>query len=196
MSVVRLADVSAAVVDGLDLIAICGDQKQRTSVFHFMNEVTRILNSHEPDDPQGAGELLKLVCSDLRRPAAVRMAAEKAGHTLQATALVHEAWLRLGAMPLVRYRTGDYVKLPDPFAERELPWTAVEDIVGRVTGASRQRDRASILHDLRKFERGSGGSLASISRSCFGKSPRPRRPPGANTVGWCRRSNEERETCA
>ena len=35
------------------------------------------------------------------------------------------------AMPLVRYRTGDYIKLPDPFAERELAWTAVGDIVGR-----------------------------------------------------------------
>ena len=61
-----------------------------------MSEVTRILNSHEPEDPQAAGELLNLVYSELRRLAAVRMAAEQPGHTLQATALVHEAWLRLG----------------------------------------------------------------------------------------------------
>jgi len=58
-------------------------------------EVTRILNSLEQGDPHAAEKLLPLVYEELRKLAAARMANEAAGHTLQATALVHEAWLRL-----------------------------------------------------------------------------------------------------
>ena len=47
-------------------------------------------------DPQAAGELLPLVYEELRKLAAAKMAVEKPGQTLQATALVHEAWLRMG----------------------------------------------------------------------------------------------------
>jgi RNA polymerase sigma factor (TIGR02999 family) len=50
----------------------------------------------ERGDPKAAGELLPLVYEELRRLAAQKMAREAAGHTLQPTALVHEAWLRLG----------------------------------------------------------------------------------------------------
>jgi RNA polymerase sigma factor (TIGR02999 family) len=60
-----------------------------------MSDFTRILNSVQRGDPQAADELLPLVYEELRKLAAVRMAQEPAGHTLQATALVHEAWLRL-----------------------------------------------------------------------------------------------------
>lgn len=60
-----------------------------------MSDVTRILERVERGDPQAAGELLPLVYDELRKLAAVRMASEVAGHTLQPTALVHEAWLRL-----------------------------------------------------------------------------------------------------
>lgn len=60
-----------------------------------MNEVTRILQAAGAGEPQAAAELLPLVYEELRRLAAHRMAAESAGHTLQPTALVHEAWLRL-----------------------------------------------------------------------------------------------------
>jgi RNA polymerase sigma factor (TIGR02999 family) len=60
-----------------------------------MSDITRILNSIEPGDPKAAGELLPLVYEELRQLAAARMAKEKAGQTLQPTALVHEAWLRL-----------------------------------------------------------------------------------------------------
>jgi RNA polymerase sigma factor (TIGR02999 family) len=60
-----------------------------------MSEVTRILNAIEEGDPHAAGQLLPLVYEELRRLAASRLAAEKAGHTLQPTALVHEAYLRL-----------------------------------------------------------------------------------------------------
>ncbi|KPK33847.1 MAG: RNA polymerase subunit sigma [Phycisphaerae bacterium SG8_4] len=59
------------------------------------SDVTRILNSIEGGDPQAADELLPLVYEQLRVLAAQKMAEEKPGQTLQATALVHEAYLRL-----------------------------------------------------------------------------------------------------
>ena len=61
-----------------------------------MSDITRILNSIEQGDPRAADELLPLIYAELRRLAAAKMAREQPGHTLQATALVHEAWLRLG----------------------------------------------------------------------------------------------------
>jgi RNA polymerase sigma factor (TIGR02999 family) len=60
-----------------------------------VEEVTRILDALQQGDPQAADELLPLVYEELRKLAAARMANEAAGNTLQPTALVHEAWLRL-----------------------------------------------------------------------------------------------------
>jgi RNA polymerase sigma factor (TIGR02999 family) len=60
-----------------------------------MHEVTRILLAIEQADPQAAEQLLPLVYDELRRLAAEKMAQEKPGQTLQATALVHEAYIRL-----------------------------------------------------------------------------------------------------
>src|SRR5688572_21697504 len=60
-----------------------------------MSEVTQILHAIESGNPQAAEELLPLVYEELRKLAAARMVNESAGHTLQPTALVHEAWLRL-----------------------------------------------------------------------------------------------------
>jgi RNA polymerase sigma factor (TIGR02999 family) len=60
-----------------------------------MRDVTQILKAAEQGDAQAAGQLLPLVYAELRRLAARRMAQEAPGHTLQPTALVHEAWLRL-----------------------------------------------------------------------------------------------------
>ena len=60
-----------------------------------MPDVTRILRSIEAGDPQAAEELLPLVYNELRKLAAAKMAGENPGHTLQATALVHEAYIRL-----------------------------------------------------------------------------------------------------
>jgi RNA polymerase sigma factor (TIGR02999 family) len=60
-----------------------------------MNDVTRILNAMEDGAAQAADELLPLVYNELRKIAAHKMAVEAAGHTLQPTALVHEAWMRL-----------------------------------------------------------------------------------------------------
>src|SRR5262245_35658343 len=61
----------------------------------LMSEVTRILTAIERGDPHAAGELLPLVYEELRQLAAHKMAQEAAGQTLQPTALVHEAYLRL-----------------------------------------------------------------------------------------------------
>jgi RNA polymerase sigma factor (TIGR02999 family) len=60
-----------------------------------MSEVTRILTAIQQGDPNAAEELLPLVYDDLRQLAAARLAHEKPGQTLQATALVHDAYLRL-----------------------------------------------------------------------------------------------------
>ena len=60
-----------------------------------MSEVTRILSAIDEGDPQAAEKLLPLVYEELRKLAAQKLAQEKPGQTLQATALVHEAYLRL-----------------------------------------------------------------------------------------------------
>jgi RNA polymerase sigma factor (TIGR02999 family) len=60
-----------------------------------MSDITRILTAAQPGEPATAEQLLPLVYEELRKLAAARMANESAGHTLQPTALVHEAWLRL-----------------------------------------------------------------------------------------------------
>jgi RNA polymerase sigma factor (TIGR02999 family) len=64
-----------------------------------MNEVTIILSAVERGEPQAADQLLSLVYAELRRLAARKMAQEKPGQTLSATALVHEAYLRLFGDP-------------------------------------------------------------------------------------------------
>ena len=60
-----------------------------------MNEVTRILSAIDQGDPSAAEQLLPLVYEELRKLAAQKLSQEKAGQTLQATALVHEAYIRL-----------------------------------------------------------------------------------------------------
>ena len=63
--------------------------------YGFMSDVTRILSQIDAGDPQAAEQLLPLVYNELRKLAAARLAREKPGQTLQATALVHEAYVRL-----------------------------------------------------------------------------------------------------
>ena len=69
--------------------------KQAVRVVVFMSEVTRILSVLEQGDTKAAEQLLPLVYDELRQLAGQKWAAEKPGQTLQATALVHEAYLRL-----------------------------------------------------------------------------------------------------
>jgi RNA polymerase sigma factor (TIGR02999 family) len=61
------------------------------------SEITLVLQRIEQGDPQAGTQLLPLVYEELRRLAAAKLAREAPGQTLQPTALVHEAWLRLGA---------------------------------------------------------------------------------------------------
>jgi RNA polymerase sigma factor (TIGR02999 family) len=72
-----------------------GTRTGRLLVTTLMSDVTRILSDIEHGDPQAAGRLLPLVYDELRKLAAQRLAQEKPGQTLQATALVNEAYLRL-----------------------------------------------------------------------------------------------------
>ena len=60
-----------------------------------MSDVTQLLQAASGGDPRAAAELLPLVYDELRRLAAHRLAGERNGHTLQPTALVHEAWLKI-----------------------------------------------------------------------------------------------------
>ena len=69
-----------------------------------MSDVTRILQSIEQGDPNAAEQLLPLVYGELRKLAAARMAQEAPGQTLQATALVHEAWLKLAGSDRQQWR--------------------------------------------------------------------------------------------
>jgi RNA polymerase sigma factor (TIGR02999 family) len=69
-----------------------------------MSDVTRILHSIEEGNPQAAEKLLPLVYNELRKLAAARMAHEAPGQTLQATALVHEAWLKLAGSDRQQWR--------------------------------------------------------------------------------------------
>jgi RNA polymerase sigma factor (TIGR02999 family) len=67
----------------------------RDGILVFMTEVTKILSRIEQGDPSAADQLLPLVYDELRKLASAKLASEKPGQTLQATALVHEAYVRL-----------------------------------------------------------------------------------------------------
>jgi RNA polymerase sigma factor (TIGR02999 family) len=64
-------------------------------MLHLMSDVTRVLSAIEQGDPHAAEQLLPLVYDELRKLAAQKLSQEAPGQTLQATALVHEAYLRL-----------------------------------------------------------------------------------------------------
>jgi RNA polymerase sigma factor (TIGR02999 family) len=64
-----------------------------------MSDVTRLLEAVRHGDARAGEDLLPLVYQELRQLARAKMARENPGHTLQPTALVHEAWLRLGEQP-------------------------------------------------------------------------------------------------
>jgi RNA polymerase sigma factor (TIGR02999 family) len=80
---------------GRQLVSSSGDCPSSALFLGDMGEVTRILSQIESGDPVAADQLLPLVYDELRKLAAAKLAQEKPGQTLQATALVHEAYLRL-----------------------------------------------------------------------------------------------------
>src|SRR4051812_29331182 len=90
-----------------------------------MSDVTRILSAIEHGDPEAAGRLLPLVYDELRKIAAQKLAHEKAGQTLQATALVHEAYLRLvGSEPAGDWDSRGQFFAAATEAMRRIPDTA------------------------------------------------------------------------
>ena len=109
-------------------------------------EITLILERIGHGDPHAAGELLPLVYEDLRQLAAAKMAGEAPGQTLQPTALVHEAWLRLG---------GD---AQPQWANRAHFFAAAAEAMRRILIDQARRKRA-VRH---------GGELAKVSASDSG----------------------------
>ena len=79
-----------------------------------MSDVSRILTAIEQGEPQAAERLLPLVYDELRKLASQRLAEQKPGQTLQATALVHEAWIRLVDREQARAGTGAGIFSPPP----------------------------------------------------------------------------------
>jgi hypothetical protein len=143
-----------------------------------MSEVTRILNAIEQGDPSAAGELLPLVYGELRRLAAARLAHEKPGQTLEATALVHEAYLRLVD------------------ANQAQHWNSRGHFFGAAAEAMRR-----ILVERARAARGGSGTAASggawtcstgtlrplpmMSSSCSWTKPSPAWPrPGGRLRSW------------
>jgi RNA polymerase sigma factor (TIGR02999 family) len=104
-----------------------------------MSEVTRILNAIEQGDARSTEQLLPLVYQELRRLAAHKMAQEPAGHTLQATALVHEAWLKL-----VDSRSQSWQNRAHFFGAAAEAMRRI--LIARARRKSRQRRGAGALH--------------------------------------------------
>jgi RNA polymerase sigma factor (TIGR02999 family) len=86
----------------------------------LMSDLTHILDRAQRGDPQAAEELLPLVYDELRRLAARKMANEPPGQTLQPTALVHEAWLRLTKEPGLRWNGRQHFFRAAPEAMRRI----------------------------------------------------------------------------
>jgi RNA polymerase sigma factor (TIGR02999 family) len=96
-----------------------------------VNDVTQLLSAIEQGDPQAADQLLPLLYEELRKLAADKMAKEAPGQTLQPTALVHEAWLRLVG------------KENPKFANRAHFFAAAAEAMRRILIDSARRKRAA-----------------------------------------------------
>jgi RNA polymerase sigma factor (TIGR02999 family) len=105
-----------------------------------MDTIIQVLNAIEHGDPHAAEQLLPLVYDELRNLAAQRLAQEKPGQTLQATALVHEAYLRL-------------VASGDPSGPRELRW----DSRGHFFAAIAEAMRRILIDNARRKGRAKRG---------------------------------------
>jgi RNA polymerase sigma factor (TIGR02999 family) len=135
-----------------------------------MNDVTRILSAIEQGDPHAAEQLLPLVYDELRRLAAQRLAQEKPGQTLQATALVHEAYLRLVASGGRQSRSGG----------RESPEKEHWDSRAHFFAAAAEAMRRILIDQARRKRRpkhGGGHNRISLDEArldealCLGEAP-------------------------
>jgi RNA polymerase sigma factor (TIGR02999 family) len=106
-----------------------------------MSDVTRILDRVQQGDPKAAEELLPLVYEELRKLAAVRMASEAPGQTLQPTALVHEAWVKLAGSTRQQWR------------DRRHFFAAAAEAMRRILiDRARKRNRSRHGHGLERID--------------------------------------------
>jgi RNA polymerase sigma factor (TIGR02999 family) len=125
-----------------------------------MNEVTHIFRAIQEGDPHAGSRLLPLVYDELRRLAAVQLAREPGGQTLQPTALVHEAYLRLVASPA------------RDSGEKEPHW----DSRGHFFAAAAEAMRRILIDNARRKQRPKhGGRRHRVSGDIA--APRPEMPP-------------------
>lgn len=104
-----------------------------------MSDVTHILTAIEQGDAKATSELLPLVYQELRRLAAHKMAGERPGHTLQPTALVHEAWLKLVDSPAQSWQNRAHFFAAAAEAMRRI-------LIDRARRKSRQRRGSRAEH--------------------------------------------------
>lgn len=106
-----------------------------------MSEFTQILGRVEQGDPQAAAELLPIVYDELRRLAAQKLANEKPGQTLQATGLVHEAWIKLAGSPEQKWQN-----------RRHFFAAAAEAMRRILIDRARKRNRTRHGHGLERID--------------------------------------------
>jgi RNA polymerase sigma factor (TIGR02999 family) len=116
-----------------------------------MSEVTRILSSIEQGDPHAAEQLLPLVYDELRMLAAQKLAQEKPGQTLQATALVHEAYLRLVSS--------------QPDEQSKMTWNSRGHFFAAAAEAMR-RILVNRARDKGRLKRGGGRQRVDLDNIC------------------------------
>ena len=104
-----------------------------------VSDVTRVLEAIEQGDPKAADQLLPMVYDELRKLAAHKMANETASHTLQPTALVHEAWLKLVGEADRKYRSRDHFFAVAAEAMRRILIDNARRKLARRHGGSQQR---------------------------------------------------------
>ena len=112
-----------------------------------MSEITRVLSAIEQGDPHAASQLLPLVYEELRKVAAQRLAQEKPGQTLDATALVHEAYIRLVD-----------VKTPKRWDGRRHFFAAAAEAMRRILVESARRKK--------RLKRGGSGKRLDLDAAC------------------------------
>ena len=131
-----------------------------------MSDVTRILSQIESGDPAAAEQLLPLVYDELRKLAAAKLAQEKPGQTLQATALVHEAYLRLVRPGAVVQESGvgegSLYSAPNTRFPAHSTWNSRAHFFGAAAEAMR-RILVEHARHKRRLKRGGAGQRLELS---------------------------------
>jgi plasmid stabilization system protein ParE len=140
-----------------------------------MSDVTRILSQIDAGDPAAAEQLLPLVYDELRKLAAARLAQEKPGQTLQATALVHEAYLRLVGPGVGGRESGvggdNQSPTPDPRSPTPDSWNSR----GHFFAAAAQAMQRILVESARRKQRHRhGGQLRRVELPDEGIADTPR----------------------